>query len=73
MAQWVSVDSTVQPKAITHPTDAKLYLKALQALVRQAKRHGLTLRQAHTRLGKRAAVQGAAMLMPVRCGACATS
>jgi IS5 family transposase len=47
----------VQPKAITHPTDAKLYLKALQALVRQAKRHGLRLRQAHTRLAKRAAVQ----------------
>jgi IS5 family transposase len=44
-------------EAITHPTDAKLYLKALQALVRQAKRHGLPLRQAHTRLAKRAAVQ----------------
>ena len=53
----ISVDTTVQPKAITHPTDAKLYLKALLALVRQAKRHGLELRQAHTRLGKRAAVQ----------------
>ena len=53
----ISVDTTVQPKAITHPTDAKLYLKALQALVRQAKRHGLELRQAHTRLAKRAAVQ----------------
>ncbi len=36
---------------------AKLYLKALLALVRQAKRHGLTLRQAHTRLAKRAALQ----------------
>jgi IS5 family transposase len=53
----ISVDTTVQPKAITHPTDAKLYLKALLALVRQAKRHGLKLRQAHTRLAKRAAVQ----------------
>src|SRR5919112_1651274 len=53
----ISVDTTVQPKAITHPTDAKLYLKAIQALVRQAKRHGLKLRQAHTRLAKRAAVQ----------------
>jgi IS5 family transposase len=42
----ISVDTTVQPKAITYPTDAKLYLKALQALVRQA----------HTRLAKRAAV-----------------
>jgi IS5 family transposase len=53
----ISVDTTVQPKAITYPTDAKLYLKALLALVRQAKRHGLELRQAHTRLAKRAAVQ----------------
>ena len=53
----ISVDTTVQPKAITHPTDAKLYLKALLALVRQAKRHGLALRQAHTRLAKRTAVQ----------------
>jgi IS5 family transposase len=53
----VSVDTTVQPKAITHPTDAKLYLKAVQALVRQAKRHGLQLRQSHTRLAKRAAAQ----------------
>jgi transposase, IS5 family len=53
----ISVDTTVQPKAITHPTDAKLYLKAVQALVRQAKRYGLQLRQAHTRLAKRAAVQ----------------
>jgi transposase, IS5 family len=53
----ISVDTTVQPKAITHPTDAKLYLKALLTLVRQAKRRGLKLRQAHTRLAKRAAVQ----------------
>ena len=53
----ISVDTTVQPKAITHPTDAKLYLKALQALVRQARQYGLKLRQAHTRLAKRAAAR----------------
>ncbi len=53
----ISVDTTVQPKAITHPTNAKLYLKALLALVRQAKTCGLKLRQAHTRLAKCAAVQ----------------
>jgi IS5 family transposase len=53
----ISVDTTVQPKAITQRTDARLYLKALLALVRQAKRHGLELRQTHTRLAKRAAVQ----------------
>src|SRR5215210_5046253 len=53
----ISVDTTVQPKAITYPTDAKLYLKALLALVRQARKCGLALRQSHTRLAKRAAVQ----------------
>ncbi len=53
----VTVDTTVQPKAIAHPTDSRLYLKALQALVRQAKRAGITLRQSHTRLAKRAAAK----------------
>ena len=53
----VSVDTTVQPKAIAYPTDSRLYLKALQILVRQAKKAGIVLRQSHTRLAKRAAVK----------------
>ena len=53
----VSVDTTVQPKAIAHPTDSRLYWKALQGLVRQAKRHGIALRQSHTRLAKAAMVR----------------
>ena len=53
----VSVDTTVQPKAIAHPTDSRLYWKALQTLVRQAKRHGIVLRQSHTRLAKAAMVR----------------
>ena len=53
----VSIDTTVQPKAIAHPTDSQLYLKAVRTLVRQAKRHGLVLRQTHTRLAKRAAAK----------------
>jgi IS5 family transposase len=53
----VSVDTTVQPKAIAHPTDSRLYWKALQILVRQARRHGITLRQSHTRLAKAAMVR----------------
>ena len=53
----VSVDTTVQPKAIAHPTDSRLYWKALQILVRQAKRHGIALRQSHTRLAKVALVR----------------
>jgi IS5 family transposase len=52
-----SVDTTVQPKAIAHPTDSQLFVKALRALARQAKRHGLVLRQTHTRLAKRAAAK----------------
>jgi transposase, IS5 family len=67
----VIVDTTVQPKAIAHPTDSQLYLKAIRALVRHAKRHGVTLRQAHTRLAKRAAAKVAHTRMPGRCGACA--
>jgi IS5 family transposase len=53
----VTVDTTVQEKAIAHPTDSRLYLKALQALVRQAKKAGITLRQSHTRLAKKAAAK----------------
>lgn len=53
----ITVDNTVQPKAIAHPTDCRLYLKAIQILVRQAKRHGVVLRQSHTRLAKAATVR----------------
>ena len=69
----ISVDTTVQPKAITHPTDAKLYLKALLALVRQAKRQA-------SRCGRLTPVwpnappcRWATMPMRGRCGACGGS
>jgi len=48
----VIVDTTVQPKAVAHPTDAKLYHKALNVLVRIAKKAGVELRQSYTRLSK---------------------
>jgi IS5 family transposase len=51
----VTVDTTVQPKAVTHPTDAKLMLKAIEKLGAQAKSEGLKLRQSYARLAKRAA------------------
>lgn len=54
--QRITVDTTVQPKNIAHPTDSRLYLKALQTLVRQAKHHGILLRRSHTRVAKRAAL-----------------
>ncbi len=65
----ITVDTTVQPKAIAYPTDSRLYLKALQALVRQAKRHGIVLRRSHTRVARRAALM--VTPMPDSSGACA--
>jgi IS5 family transposase len=52
----VAVDTTVQPKAIAHPTDAGLMHRALEKLVKLAKRHGVELRQSYLRVAKRAAI-----------------
>jgi IS5 family transposase len=53
----VVIDTTVMPKAVMFPTDAKLANRAREYLVRLAKRHGLELRQAYTRLGKFALIK----------------
>jgi IS5 family transposase len=45
----VIVDTTVQEKAIAHPTDARLLDVARQILVRHAKRAGLSLKQTYER------------------------
>jgi transposase, IS5 family len=52
----VTVDTTVQPKAITFPTDAKLLHAAIRGLNRLARTHGLRLRQSYLRVAKRAAM-----------------
>jgi transposase, IS5 family len=52
----VNVDTTVQEKAIAFPTDARLYQKARQALVRMAQSCNFKLRQSYVRVGKRALV-----------------
>ena len=52
----ITVDTTVQPKNVTHPTDAKLMHKAVVMLGQLARRHGVTLRQSYVRVAKRAAV-----------------
>src|SRR4029453_17384390 len=52
----VVVDTTVQPKAIAHPTDARLCHRALEKLVDLAQRHGVPLRQSYRRVAKRAAI-----------------
>lgn len=48
------VDTTVQEKAITYPTDSKLYHKARELLVKRCKEDGLMLRQSYVRLSKHA-------------------
>lgn len=50
----VIVDTTVQEKAIAFPTDSRLYDKARRALVGEARKQLLKLRQSYVRLGKRA-------------------
>ena len=52
----VTVDTTVQPKNITFPTDAKLLHAAIHGLNRIAKKHGVRLRQSYIRIAKRAAM-----------------
>ena len=52
----VTVDTTVQPKAITFPTDAKLLHAAIKGLNRLASRHGVRLRQSYSRIAKAAAM-----------------
>jgi IS5 family transposase len=52
----VTVDTTVQPKAITFPTDAKLLHAAIKGLDRLARRHGVRLRQSYLRIAKHAAM-----------------
>ena len=52
----VVVDTTVQEKAIAHPTDARLVHRAIEKLVDLAKREGVKLRQSYLRLAKRAAI-----------------
>src|SRR5215469_10666691 len=52
----VVVATTVQPKAIAHPTDARLCHRALEKLVDLARRHDVPLRQSYRRVAKRAAI-----------------
>jgi len=48
----INVDTTVQEKAIAFPTDARLYYKMRETLVRQAKEQHILLRQSYVRLAK---------------------
>jgi IS5 family transposase len=55
--QRVNVDTTVQEKNITFPTDSKLLYKAIVKLVKAAKARDIPLRQSYLRVGKAAAVK----------------
>jgi transposase, IS5 family len=52
----VTVDTTVQPKNITFPTDAKLLHAAIRVPNRLVSRHGVRLRQSYLCIAKNAAM-----------------
>src|ERR687898_2374152 len=49
-----AIDTTVQPKAVTHPTDSKLLHRGIETLARLARRNWVRLRQSYLRVAKRA-------------------
>jgi transposase, IS5 family len=53
----VIVDTTVQPKNVMFPTDARLLNRAREILVRLAQRFGIKLRQSYARVGKFALIK----------------
>jgi IS5 family transposase len=52
----VVVDTTVQPKAIAFPTDARLRHKAIVMLGKLARKHDVPLRQSYVRVAKKSAL-----------------
>jgi transposase, IS5 family len=52
----VTVDTTVQDKAVAFPTDGKLYNKGRELLVEKAQEERIKLRQTYSRLGPRASI-----------------
>ena len=55
--QQVNVDTTVQEKNITYPTDSNLFYKAIVKLAKAAKSRGVRLRQTYVRVAKIAAIK----------------
>lgn len=53
----LNVDTTVQEKNITYPTDAKLLYRCIAKLSAAARHHDIPLRQSYVRVGKRASIQ----------------
>ncbi len=53
----VNVDTTVQTKAIRFPTDARLYQRMRERLVKAARAEGLTIKQSYQHVGRRLLMQ----------------
>jgi len=49
----INVDTTVQTKAIRFPTDARLYHRCRQRLVKIARQQGLVIKQSYEHVGKK--------------------
>jgi hypothetical protein len=47
----VNVDTTVQTKAVRYPTDARLYNRARERLVKEARKCGIQIKQSYERVG----------------------
>ena len=53
----INVDTTVQTKAIRFPTDARLYNRMRERLVKLARAEGLTIKQSYEHIGRRLLMQ----------------
>lgn len=53
MFERITIDTTAQTKAVAHPTDSGLLLRAVEWLNRFARQHSLVLRQSFVRLAVR--------------------
>ncbi len=58
----ITVDTTVQTKAIAHPSDSHLIVRAIEWLNRAARKHGINLRQSFMRLAPRAKKEAARLM-----------
>jgi IS5 family transposase len=53
----VNVDTTVETKAIRFPTDARLYQRMRERLVKEARAEGLSIKQSYEHVGRRLLMQ----------------
>ncbi len=49
----INVDTTVQTKAIRFPTDARLYQRMRERLVKAARAEGVSIKQSYQHVGRR--------------------